>query len=120
MQTLNIRLQKSVSKVTSPAFKAPNIQGVTYSHGSLNKGTFSYNGYTCDEYVYGVHLEKHRGKWETRTTYARNGKATEKKVWVSKHWVKTVTRFPKSILEHLPKGSKFVQHKHHWELITAK
>lgn len=120
MQTLNIRLQKHVSKVISPAFKAPNIQGAMYSHGSLNAGTFSYNGYACDEHVYGVHLEKHRGKWETCTTYGRNGKAVEKKVWVPKHWVKTVTRFPKSILMYLPKGSKFVQHKHHWELITAK
>lgn len=110
MKTLNIKLAKTSSIVRRPdSLVGPNrsSRGV----GSFSTG-FSYSGFYDDKFIYAVHLEKRRGKSVNKT----GASGTKRQ---PTHWVKTVTYFPIELLKHLPKGSKFVQHKHHWELTST-
>lgn len=114
MKTLNFRLYKSTKKVTRPERTGPTNCASWSGGGTPN---FSYSGVADDKFIYAIHLEKRRGKLVPRAELGLKGTGM---AWRASYWVKTVTYLPKALLEHLPKGSKFTQYKHHWELYTPK
>lgn len=118
MKTLNFKLNKRIKTFTNPS---KDISGACWSAGSVNGNSYS-GRVTCssrnnyNRLIYGVHLEKQKGKMVLSSSKGD----TQKKVWQPTQWIRTVTEIPLELFAMLPKGSQFIQHKHYWEIITAK
>ena len=117
MNILKIRLQKTR---TMFRHRSDVFDDGIFTVGSLEKGRFKFTGRIHNDHIYATHWEKRRGHWANTGSTRPLHRSGHKDVWVPTTWTRTVTRIPLELMKYLPHGSYFVQHKNHWELVTAR
>lgn len=124
MTTLRIKLDKTVKRIDKMSYFAVHDALGKYSIVYGGNNHHSYNGFHREsksgDIILAVHLEKRRGKMVT--TEEKVGRAKKPQVvrkWQPSYWIMTITHIPVDLFKYLPNGTKFAQHKHHWELTTG-